>query len=132
MKWDESRNITANIKLLQNLLIEGKFIKIVNANLMSAMNGELNPKSKKVDWIFNANVKNKGVSKIPLLYLIRKLIEKKYIHEFSKNVMLYSALDNSFHIAPEKQNWAQSDVKITDNFVGKSAIDEIILKSNFN
>jgi len=132
LKWDESRNITANIKLLQNLLIEGKFIKIVNANLMSAMNGELNPKSKKVDWIFNANVKNRGVSKIPLLYLIRKLIEKKYIHEFSKNVMLYSALDNSFHIAPEKQNWAQSDVKITDNFVGKSAIDEIILKSNFN
>ncbi|MCC7026421.1 MAG: hypothetical protein IT265_05670 [Saprospiraceae bacterium] len=132
LKWDDTRHITDNIKLLQNLLIEGKFIKIVNTNLMAAMNGELNSKSKKVDWIFNANIKNKGVSKIPLLYLIRKLIEKKYINEFSKNVMLYSALDNSFYLAPEKQNWAQSEVKIKNNFVGRSEIDEIILKSKFN
>mgnify|MGYP003591759838 CR=1 FL=1 len=134
LKWDDTRKITDNIKLLQNLLVDGKFIEIGNtkSNLITAMSGNINSKSMKILWIFKSDVRNKVVSKIPLLYLIRKLIEKKYINEFSKNVMLYSALDNSFHIAPEKQNWAQSDVKITDNFVGKSVIDKIILKSKFN
>ncbi|HRI35231.1 MAG TPA: hypothetical protein PLD02_15890, partial [Saprospiraceae bacterium] len=97
LKLNTNLNVNSNILLLQKRLLEYKFIEIANSqsSLITAMSGKVNSKSMKILWIFKSEVKNKTISKIPLLYLIRNLIKGQYINEFSNKTKLYSALDNS-------------------------------------